>query len=185
MTIRVLRYILIYSISIVLFECSFDNKTGIWENKQKRKTANTKLIKLSNNQEKVQTEINPALAININSEARINDNWIMSGLNYSNQIYHLNFDGKISKFSKYKLKKIKHNQIKETPLIVGENYFITIDEEGSILKFMNRGKFHWSKNVYSKKEKKKVESISLALHEDKLYAMDNLGKYYSLNVDNG
>ena len=140
MTIRVLRYILIYSISIVLFECSFDNKTGIWENKQKRKTANTKLIKLSNNQEKVQTEINPALAININSEARINDNWIMSGLNYSNQIYHLNFDGKISKFSKYKLKKIKHNQIKETPLIVGENYFITIDEEGSILKFMNRGK---------------------------------------------
>ncbi len=36
-----------------------------------------------------------------------------------------------------------------------------------------------------KKEKKKIESISLALSKDKLYVIDNLGKYYAIDVDTG
>ena len=182
---KVFRFILIFSLSIILFECSFDNKTGIWSDKQKRKNANTELIKLSNVENKFQKELNPELKINFNSKAKTNKKWIMSGLNYSNLTYHLRFDGQINKFSKYKFKKIQHSAIKENPLIIEENYFITIGEKGSILKFVNRGKLQWSRNVYSKIEKKKIESISLALSKGKLYAIDNLGKYYAINVDTG
>ena len=180
---KVFRSILIFSLSIILFECSFDDKTGIWTDKPKRKAANIALIKLSDDQDKFQKEHNPELTININSQAKTNKKWIMPGLNYSNFISHLKFGGQINKFSKYKFKKISHSVVKENPLIIEENYFITIGEKGSILKFVDRGKLLWSRNVYNKKEKKKIESISLALSKDKLYAIDNLGKYHAINVE--
>ena len=145
---KLFRSILIFSLLIILLECSFDNKTGIWENEKKQKAVNTELIKLSNYQNKFQSELNPELTINFNSKVKNNNKWIMSGLNHSNLTYHLNFDGQIIKFSKYKFKKIKHNKIKENPLIIEENYFITIGEEGSILKFVDDGKLEWSRNVY-------------------------------------
>ena len=185
MVSKVFRSILIFFLLIILFECSFDNKTGIWTDKPKPEAANTVLIKLSDEQNKFQKELNPELTINFNSQAKTNKKWTMSGLNYSNLTYHLRFDGQINKFSKYKFKKIEHSTIKENPLIIEENYFITIGEKGSILKFVNRGKPQWSRNVYSKREKKKIKSISLALSKGKLYAIDNLGKYYVINVDTG
>jgi outer membrane protein assembly factor BamB len=185
MVSKVLKSILIFSLSIILFECSFDTKTGVWTDKQKRKIANTALIKLSADQSKFQKEKNPELAININSQAKTNKKWIMPGLNYSNLTSHLKFSGQINKFSKYKFKKIPLSAVKENPLIIKENYFITIGEKGSIVKFVNRKKVQWNRNIYGKKEKKKIESISLALSKDKLYAIDNLGKYYAIDVDTG
>ena len=154
------RSILIFFLSIILFECSFDDKTGIWEDKPKHKAANTALIKLSDDQNKFQRELNPESTINFNFQAKANKKWTMSGLNYSNLVYHLKFDGQINKFSKYKFKKIQHNKIKENPLIIEQNYIVTIGDKGSILKFVNKGKLQWSRNVYSKKEKKKIESIN-------------------------
>jgi outer membrane protein assembly factor BamB len=185
MVSKVFRYILIFSLSIILFECSFDSKTGIWSDKQKRKAANTTLIKLSDDQNKFEKELNPELTININSKAKTNKKWIMSGLNYSNLISHLRFDGKISKFSKYKFNKIPSGTVKENPLIIEENYFITVGKKGSIVKFIDRKKVQWKRNIYSKKEKKKIGNISLTLSKNKLYAIDNLGKYYSIDVDTG
>ena len=182
---RIFRSILIFSLSIILFECSFDDKTGIWNDKQKRKRANVVLIKLSDDENKFEKELNPGSQINFNSKEKINKTWTMPGLNYSNLTSHLKFGGRISKFSKYKFKKIPHSTVKENPLIVKENYFITVGEKGSIVKFVDRRKVQWKKNIYSKKEKKKIENISLALSKDILYAIDNLGKYYALNVDTG
>ena len=181
---KVFRSTLIFSFAIILFGCSFDKKTGIWENK-KREATNTALIKLSNKEKNFQKELNPELTINLNSKAKKNKKWIMSGLNYSNFINHQKFDGQINKFSKYKFKKIENSTIKENPLIVEENYIVTIGEKGSILKFVNKGKLQWRRNVYSKKEKKKIENISLAIYKDILYAADNLGKYYAIDVDTG
>lgn len=178
------RSVLIFTLSIILFECSFDDRTGIWTDK-KRKATNIALIKLSDDQNKFQKELNPELTINFNSQAKTNKKWIMPGLNYSNLTSHLKFDGQINKFTKYKFKKIPHSVVKENPLIIEENYFITIGEKGSIIKFIDGRKVQWNRNVYSKKEKKKIENISLAISKGKLYAIDNLGKYYAIDVDTG
>lgn len=186
MVSKVFKSILIFSLFTILFGCSFDDKTGIWtEVKVKKKEVNTDLIKLSEDLDKFQKEFNPGLTIDFNSQAKTNKKWIMSGLNYSNLTSHLKFGGQIDKFSKYKFKKIPRGVIRESPLIVAENYFITIGEKGSIIKFIDRRKVQWSRNFYSKKEQKKIESISLALFEDKLYAIDNLGKYYAIDVGTG
>ena len=185
MVSKVFRSILIFSLSIILFECSFDTKTGIWIDKPKQKAANAALIKLSDDQNKFEKELNPGLTININSKAKTNKKWIMSGLNHSNLISHLKFSGRIDKFSKYKFNKIPPKSVKENPLIIEENYFITVAEKGSIVKFVDRKKVHWKRNIYNKKEKKKIESISLALSKDKLYVIDNLGKYYAIDANTG
>ncbi len=185
MVSKVFRSILIFSLSIILLECSFDTKTGIWIDKPKQKAANVALIKLSDDQNKFKKELNPGLTINIKSKAKTNKKWIMSGLNYSNLISHLKLSGRIDKFSKYKFNKIPPSTVKENPLIIEENYFVTVGEKGSIVKFADRKKVQWKRNIYSKKEKKKIENISLALSKDKLYAIDNLGKYYAINVETG
>ena len=119
MVSKVFRSILLFSLSIIFFECSFDNKTGIWIDKPKQKAANTVLIKLSDDQNKFEKELNPKLTININSKAKTNKKWIMPGLNYSNLTSHLRFGGKINKFVPsgsinmehywYNKKKIKQN----------------------------------------------------------------------------
>ena len=70
MVSKVFRSVLIFSLSIILFECSFDDKTGIWIDKPKQKVANIELIKLSDDQNKFQKELNPELTININSKPK-------------------------------------------------------------------------------------------------------------------
>ena len=127
---KVLRSILISSLTIILFGCSFDDKTGIWTDKLKRKTANSALIKLSDDQNKFQKELNPELTINFNSQAKTNKKWIMSGLNYSNLTYHLRFAGQINKFSKYKFKKTN----KKLSIIVTPESVLFSNTAGDIAK---------------------------------------------------
>ena len=67
---------LIFLLLVTTFGCSFDTKTGIWKNINEQKEANIKLIKLSDNQEKFQTELNPELTISFNSQAKTNNKWI-------------------------------------------------------------------------------------------------------------
>ena len=109
----------------------------------------------------------------------------MPGLNYKNLTHHLKLDNQVNKFSKYKYKKIQDSTIRESPLIVEKNYLFITGENGSILKFTNNKNLQWNRNIYSKKEKKKIENISLTLYKGKLYVVDNLGKYYALNADTG
>ena len=148
-----MRFILASLLLIITFGCSFDTKTGIWKNINEQKSANIKLIKLSDSKEKIQTELNSQSIISFNSKIKSNNAWSMSGLNSMNFTGHFQFSGQINDFSKFKFKKIQYNKIKENPLIVGKNYFITIDEKGSILKYVKE-KLQWKKNIYEKKKGK-------------------------------
>ena len=185
LVISFLRFILASLLLIITFGCSFDTKTGIWKNINEQKSANIKLIKLSDSKEKIQTELNSQSIISFNSKIKSNNAWSMSGLNSMNFTGHLQFRGQINDFSKFKFKKIQYNKIKENPLIVGKNYFITIDEKGSILKYV-KGKLQWKKNIYEKKrERKKIKNISLGVSGKKIYGADNLGNYYAINMNDG
>ena len=176
---------LIFFILIVFSGCSFDTKSGIWKNNEQKLKNSNKLIKLSADQEKFAKNFNRDFKINLDSLPKQNNGWLMSGLNLSNFIGYLAFNEKINQYSKSRFKKIQQNKIKEHSLLIGENYFITSDNKGTIIKFINNKKNLWSKNVYNKKEKKLIESISLTVVANVIYAVDNLGKYYSLNLNNG
>ncbi len=183
--IKFYRFLFLTIFVICLSSCSFDKKTGIWKNERKQKEENVKLIKLSDKGKVIQEEINKDFLIKIKSKGISNKSWPMSGLNYLNSINSLKFDGNFNKSSKFKFKKFSKKEIKENTLVVGENYFVTVNGKGSILKFNKKEKLIWIKNFYTRKERKKVENISFAVSNNALYVTDNLGKLYSLNINSG
>ena len=176
---------LIFLILIIHSGCSFDTKSGIWKDKKQEPKNIAKITKLSNNQERFAKSFNTDFIINFNSLPKQNNSWPMSGLNLSNFVGHLSFDEKNNKYSKKKIKKIQKNKIKEHSLVIGNNYYITNDSKGTITRYTNNEKSLWSKNVYNKKEKKLLKNISLTVFEDVIYVIDDLGKYYSLNLNTG
>ena len=182
---KIFKAILVFCFLITLSGCSFDDKTGLWIDKKIKKSSDVKLVQLSGNQNEFQKEFNTDLNIGFKTKAKLNSKWIMPGLNYSNSVSHLFLDAKSNNFSKFKFEKIPKLAVKENPIIIDKNFLITMGEKGSIVKFVNRKRVQWNRNVYSKKEKKKIQKISLALHKNILYALDNLGKYYAINVDTG
>ena len=176
---------LIFFILIIYSGCSFDTKSGIWKEKKQEPKNIAKITKLSSNQERFANSLNTDFIINFNSLPKQNNSWPMSGLNLSNFVGHLSFDEKNNKYSKKKIKAIQQNKIKEHSLVIGNNYYITNDSKGTITKYTNNEKSLWSKNVYNKKEKKLLKKISLTVFEDVIYVIDDLGKYYSLNLNTG
>ena len=72
MSNKVFRLTLIICFSFFILECSLDNKTGIWNDKPKQKKVDIKLIKLSNQENELQKEINPSLKISLSSKTKKN-----------------------------------------------------------------------------------------------------------------
>lgn len=176
----------IFFILIIFSGCSLDNKSGIWKNKKEEFIKkDIKLVKLSTTQEQFANNLNTNFIISLNSLPKNNNNWLMPGLNLSNSTGYLQFDKKINKYSKNKFAKIQSDKIKEHPLLVGKNYYITSNNKGTIIKIKSNKKNIWTNNIYKKKEKKLIESISLTVFKNVVYIIDNLGKYYALNLNSG
>ena len=185
---RILYFFLFSILVFFLSNCSLDKKSGIWKNK--KKVASIKNIKqvfkkISFKEEAFKKEVNTELSIILNQKPKLNDVWKMEGLNLFNSTKHLVFNGKIENKTKLKFKAIRDSQISEHPLIIGNDFIFTIDSKGSVLKFSKNGKLEWKKNVYSRKEKKKVKKFSFSVSHDTAYIFDDIGKYYAINIANG
>ena len=175
---------LIFIILIACFGCSFDNKSGLWKDKKKEFKKVEKPIKISKEKKKFADNVNEGFIINIKSLPKQNNSWVTSGLNLSNSTGHLSFEETNNKYSKKKFRKLG-SKIKEHSLVINKNYYITNDHRGTITKYTNNKENIWSKNIYSKKEKKLIENISLTVFKNVIYVIDNIGKYYSVDLNTG
>ena len=113
--VKKFRILFFFLIFILLINCSFDNKTGIWnseknekvrvsdiEKQQKSIVGTVKLYSSENNYNK---EIKAKNKINL-SEAKKNINWSMSGANLQNLLGNFYLDGAEDIFLKKRLEKI-------------------------------------------------------------------------------
>tara|TARA_B100001971_G_scaffold212766_1_gene243811 strand:+ start:950 stop:2320 length:1371 start_codon:yes stop_codon:yes gene_type:complete len=179
---KVLKLLLFF---LLFNNCSFDNKTGIWSNYEEVKQEEIKLIKLTKKKNIIEEEFNPELQITLKEKTLSNQSWLFSDMNLSNLVTHMNFNGKVKKFSKFKFKRIIKRSIKEPDLIISNDFTIFYDNNGSILKFDKNSKLRWKVKIYNKKERNKIFNISLGATNDILFMADNLGKYYALDIDTG
>ena len=111
MVSKVFRSILIFSLSIILFECSFDNKTGIWNESEKEKKRlsviekeqkkNIDTVKLYSSEGLYNEEIHTVKNI-VLSEPKKNLSWKMSGMNLQNFFGHIYISGVENIFLKKK-----------------------------------------------------------------------------------
>ena len=182
-------------ILFLLSNCSFDNKTGIWEEvisekkriakikQEQTKDENTIRIFSSQNIYEKEKKIEKTISI---SKAKKNFQWIMPGNNYQNYLGNIYLPGITNMFLKKKIGKNKLSLSKTStkPLAI-KNYLYLADDKGTIYKITVYGEIVWKKNVYSKVYKNIYKNISFSLYKGNLYVSDNIGFIYSISSDDG
>tara|TARA_Y100000590_G_scaffold208216_1_gene235793 strand:- start:4342 stop:5646 length:1305 start_codon:yes stop_codon:yes gene_type:complete len=177
--IKILRLILLFPL---ILGCSLDKKTGIWSETEK-KLIDSKLVvqELFKDEKKFNEEFNTNIRIRFNS--KLLNNSFSNNLINNTEI--VNFNGNLNTISKYKFSKIDNFYRFEPEMVFDKKNLIFFDNKGSILKFDTNTKLVWKKNIYNKSEKKLNPMISLAINENYLIVVDNLAKYYAMNVQTG
>ena len=192
------RLLLVFIIAVCT-SCSFDNKTGIWkdasnisidkqvtkiilENKNNTKYENIFIKNKVYDEEK--KAVNPSI-IKISSPVKIS-NWHeqyaistnnISNFSYSNNKVLISKSRKLSRISSTKNKSNKK-------IIFYKNNLISHDHKGTIFIYsLSLKKKIFEYNFYKKNFKKFNKEINLIVNENFLFAADNLGYLYALNLN--
>jgi len=195
-----MKRLLLVFVSLVSISCSFDNKTGIWKDASNisvdsqspktiiNKNTNTRyediLIKKKTfNEEKESLNLSKSI---IDSPLKL-VNWFeqyaiptnnISNFSYLGNKKLLSKSGKLSKFSSN-----KNNS--DRNIVFYKNNFISYDHKGTIFIYsLNLKKKIFQYNFYKKNFKNFNKEIYLIIDKNILYAADNLGYLYALNLDN-
>ena len=160
--------------------CSFNENSGIWKDKQKTLEDQKNIEKVFLDKELVTSEFNQELEINL-ANIKTNNKIIDNKNNFGSQ----NYEGLFNKVGNYKFSKLENvNQLNFKPIFL-DNGLIFFDKKGSIIRFDNSQKILWKKNYYSKTEKKLKPQLNFKLSDKDLLVVDSIAKYYSINIDSG
>ena len=173
--------------------CSFDNKTGIWkeENKISKniQNKNDNLKPVFERDQTIEKEVINSDNIDITiSKPLKNKNWLQQNLINNNNIPNLfytdrklliNKSSKLSKFSDdLSVFKILNNNI-----LIKDNNVVFYDHKGSIFLYsLKTKKKILNYNFYKKEYKKYNKEISLVIDNEIIYAADNIGYMYAIDV---
>ena len=177
----------VFLISIFLLfisHCSFDNKTGIWKNKDEvinKKKNEYKGFKKIYTEEKLFNQIIPpdkSLKILLDP-VKLSKKW--SDEFYQDSNNSDNFGYKELNKKIFKSKKLSRYKTKDKILFDGENFLIT-DIKGNLIIYSTKyQKIIFKYNFYKKKFKKLEKILSIAVNENVVYIADNLGYAYAIN----
>ena len=160
--------------------CSLNKNVKIWKKKDENDSNNEKIRKVFVEKKKTITEFNKELILDLSS-LEINKIVNEDKNDFGNQKY----DGHLKKLKKYKFSKIKNiNNINLKPIILSDG-IIFFDKKGNVIRYNDKQKIVWKKNYYSKFEKKLNPILNFVLDEENLIIIDNIAKYYSLNLGTG
>lgn len=186
-----------FLVSLLLVNCSFDNKTGIWDGKEKEKIKVSDLKKIQKEEESIEIENAYSSETTFSKEVKLNkiieisnqiknSSWLMSGLNYQNSLGNIFLPGSENLFMKEKVGKNKFSlsKIKISPLVHNNNIFFS-DNKGSIFNINQAGDIIWKINIYKKVYKKIFKKLSIAIYNNNIYVTDNLGLIYSISINTG
>ena len=160
--------------------CSFNENSGIWKDKQKALEDQKNIEKVFLDKELVTSEFNQELEIDL-ANIKTNNKIIDNKNNFGSQ----NYEGLFNKVGNYKFSKLENvNQLNFKPIFLDDG-LIFFDKKGSIIRFDNSQKILWKKNHYSKTEKKLKPQLNFKLSDKDLLVVDSIAKYYSINIDSG
>ena len=189
------KNLIFFLIFILLNNCSFDNKTGIWGDSEKEKRKISELEKKQKqildvekiySSEKIYLKEVP-LTKNISlSKPKKNSSWKMSSLNHQNFLGNIYLSGIDNIFLKKKIGKDKFSESRViTSLLVFKNNIILSDDTGTIFNIYQSGKINWKKNIYKKLYKKIYKNLVFSIYKNNIYIADNIGFIYVISLDTG
>jgi len=173
----------LFILLLFISNCSLDTKSGLWSQSEKLSSENENVEeKLFEDTEIYEKEFNTELKIRLKNNFKKNS--FVNNLLNNNGV--IQFNGKLSKISKYRFSKItQFDYYQPELLITKKNTLIFFDEKGTILNFSDNNKLIWKNNIYSKNEKKQNPILYLASNEQTLVVADSIAKYYAINLNNG
>ena len=176
---------LFFIILLALFNsCSFDNKTGIWENEDNPLPSKNKIYKDFKTISTSQNFFNETIVLKKNynldfSSPETNLNW--TDILYAPNNNFKNFNYNNLNEVLFKSKKISKYNVGKYKLFENDNLIIS-DERGNLLIFsVNENKIVRKFNFYKKKFRKIKKIINYAVENNIIYVGDNLGYLYAYN----
>ncbi len=174
------RLVILLIALIFINNCSLNENSRIWKDKDKELSTQSKLKKVFKEKKIEVQEFNKLLKIDL-SGITTNNKFIDDQNNFGSQSYK----GELEKIGSYKFSKLEElNQINFKPLFLG-NDIVFFDKKGSILKYDENQKVIWKKNYYSKAEKKLRPKLNFISHGKNILISDSIAKYYSINSNTG
>ena len=189
------KKLIFFLVLILLVNCSFDNKTGIWSGdkdekrriseleKKQGRTISTDTIYSSENIYSEEKTLVKKISLSIPKK---NLSWEMSGLNHQNFLGNIYLSGIDNTFLKKKIGKNKFSTSRSTasPLIYKNNIFLS-DDNGTIFNIDQSGKINWKKNIYKKIYNKIYKNLTFSIYKKDIYVADNIGFIYAIALDSG
>ena len=194
------RLFLIFGVFIIV-SCSLDNKTGIWKDASSISVDNKITKSISTNPQskryeeiftKNQTFDKEKEPVNF-SNIKINSplvvkNWPEQYISPFNNISNFSYSSKKILLSKSsKLRKISKNNayFSNKKIIFYKNNLISYDHKGTIYIYSpSLKKKIFEYNFYKKNFKNFEKEINLIINNNILFASDNLGYMYAININN-
>ena len=174
------RIIILIIALIFLNQCSFNENSRIWKDKENKLEAQKNIKKVFLEDKKITTEFNQELKLDL-SIIKFNNKITDNENNYGSQ----NYEGLIDKIGNYKFSKFEDiNQLNFKPIFL-EDGLIFFDKKGSIIRYNYKTKVLWKKNHYSKPEKKLRPKLDFIQDGENLLITDSIAKYYSVNINSG
>ena len=165
---------------IFLNQCSLNENSRIWKDKENKLEAQKSIKKVFLEDKKITTEFNQELKLDL-SIIKFNDKITDNKNNYGSQ----NYEGLINKIGNYKFSKFEDiNQLNFKPIFLDDG-LIFFDKKGSIIRYNDKSKVLWKKNHYSKSEKKLRPKLDFVQDGENLLITDSIAKYYSVNINSG
>tara|TARA_E500000178_G_scaffold287785_1_gene290173 strand:+ start:1379 stop:2704 length:1326 start_codon:yes stop_codon:yes gene_type:complete len=175
---------LIYSVVILLFlnNCSFDNKTGIWNNANESFDEKNDLFKDFKTLSTNNSSFNKVVKIKENFQFKLakpinNKNWKDIFFDSSNNYKNFNYNG----FNQlvFKSKKLTGSIVNEFILFEKDNLIFS-DQKGNIILYsVEENQIKRKFNFYKKKYKKIEKSLNIITDNNVIYVSDNLGYLYA------
>ena len=174
----------VFIVLILLQSCSFDNKTGIWNNEKNLSKKENNIFKDFESLNTKNETFDSIIPVDGNFKFKITkiisnyewkDIYYDQTNNFVNLIY--NDQNKLT----FKSKKITRKTINDYILSENEN-IITTDQSGNVIVYSLKNKEIITKyNFYKKKYKKIKKFLNVAIEDNKIFVADNIGYLYSFD----
>ena len=166
--------------------CSFDNKTGIWNN-EKNSSSSGKNKNIFEGFEKTSvTDDSFSETFSFKGDLKKVLNNPINNKKWNDIFYDFNNNSKNFRYSNrneilFKSQKLTKNSISKNKLYINGNLIIN-DNKGNVIVFsINQKKIISKFNFYKKQFKKLEKELNLFVENDKIFIADNLGFVYAYN----
>jgi len=168
--------------SLLIFSCSSDKDKKVDLEIFTKQGEKINVFETNNVFDK---ELDSSFILQLN-QPQLNKKWSYEYFSSNNFYDHLVYEGKFQEIFKKNIGDYLNKNNDSGSLLVFENFVFFSDEKGKIYKFdTSNQKIIWELKIYESSYNNYPKNIALFLNGDVLYAADNLGFIYSIDVQTG